>query len=112
MGFEPTTPTLARLCSTPELRPLLPRLTAARRIWRKAKLIARLIPAVRAARIDTDALLAPGCPQNAPKMPLCIVAPFAMPQTRAKACRAKVGTGFAIKTRLKQRDKAKSRECQ
>lgn len=21
MGFEPTTPTLARLCSTPELRP-------------------------------------------------------------------------------------------
>jgi hypothetical protein len=22
MGFEPTTPTLARLCSTPELRPL------------------------------------------------------------------------------------------
>ncbi len=23
MGFEPTTPTLARLCSTPELRPQL-----------------------------------------------------------------------------------------
>ena len=23
MGFEPTTPTLARLCSTPELRPPL-----------------------------------------------------------------------------------------
>ena len=28
MGFEPTTPTLARLCSTPELRPLA-RLVAA-----------------------------------------------------------------------------------
>ena len=47
MRFELTTPTLARLCSTPELRPLLPRSTAARRIWRKAKLNARQIPAYR-----------------------------------------------------------------
>ena len=44
MGFEPTTPTLARLCSTPELRPLRLRSAAARRIWRKAKSNARLIP--------------------------------------------------------------------
>ena len=49
MGFEPTTPTLARLCSTPELRPLRLRSTAARRIWRKAKSNARLIPARSAA---------------------------------------------------------------
>ena len=76
MGFEPTTPTLARLCSTPELRPLLPLLTAARRIWRKAKLNARLIPAVQASWIEADAFPDSDCPQA----PLCIAAPFAMPQ--------------------------------
>ena len=29
MGFEPTTPTLARLCSTPELHPLVRETTSA-----------------------------------------------------------------------------------
>ena len=62
MGFEPTTPTLARLCSTPELRPLLPRSTAARRIWRKAKLNARLIPAAEAQKTGRDVQLAPKPP--------------------------------------------------
>ena len=44
MRFELTTPTLARLCSTPELRPLerLRRVAAARCIWRKVFSIATI----------------------------------------------------------------------
>ena len=76
MGFEPTTPTLARLCSTPELHPLLPCLTAARRIWRKAKLNARRIPVTEVQKNRSRAKLAPERPQK----PLSIVAPFAKPQ--------------------------------
>src|ERR1700733_3368833 len=40
-GFEPSTPTLARLCSTPELHPHPRRLdTDDRRLWRKPREIA------------------------------------------------------------------------
>ena len=39
-GFEPSTPTLARLCSTPELHPLARLSPQAGPIWRKACLIA------------------------------------------------------------------------
>ena len=39
MGFEPTTPTLARLCSTPELRPRSdPRLLSPSALARKGAL--------------------------------------------------------------------------
>ena len=40
MGFEPTTPTLARLCSTPELRPHSI-ITAAPRVAEEIGLIAQ-----------------------------------------------------------------------
>ncbi len=71
MGFEPTTPTLARLCSTPELRPLLLRLTAARRIWRKAKLNARLISASRAQKTGRNAQLTATRPRTPSDTPGC-----------------------------------------
>ena len=69
MGFEPTTPTLARLCSTPELRPLLPRSTAARRIWRKAKLNARLIPATAAREERTQCAIRRKAPADGLRWP-------------------------------------------
>jgi hypothetical protein len=51
----------------------LPRLTAARRIWRKAKLNARPIPASRAQVTRRDAQLAAKFPRLVPDCPGCIV---------------------------------------
>ena len=70
MGFEPTTPTLARLCSTPELHPHP--LT-----HRNAKSRAALQLDAFAAIHDGDAGCGPGCRQPAPQR-------FAMAATPAE----------------------------